>query len=72
MQNNEVEEIIAAPDQVISTDVVASSRKNVNKYFALLLLLIFLVVAVYILLPNSEIESIKNVLSKDNHHFYWM
>ena len=73
MQNNdEVLEIIEAPDQVVSTDVVASSRKNVNKYFLLLLLLILLVVTVYMLLPNSEIETIKNILNKDHHRFYWM
>jgi uncharacterized membrane protein YfcA len=73
MQNNdEVQEIIEAPDQVVSTDVVASSRRTVNKYFIISLLIILLAVTVYILLPNAEIEIIKNVLTKDNHLFYWM
>lgn len=59
-------------EEVVSTEVVASSRSNVNKYFLFLLAVFGILVAIYFLLSTSELNLLKQTLYKDNHLFFWM
>lgn len=72
MDQKEVVEMIEAEETVVSTEVIASSRKNVNRYFIGAFFFILAGVIVYILTPRGEIEILKNFLIKDNHLFFWM
>jgi uncharacterized membrane protein YfcA len=72
MDQKEVVEMIEAEETVVSTEVIASSRKNVNRYFIGAFLFILAGVIIYILTPKGEIEILKNFLIKDNHLFFWM
>jgi len=70
MEKN-VEEVLAS-EPVLSADVVASSRKNVNKYFIAAAVIIALAIAVYFIYPYMHIAVIQDFLNKENHLFYWM
>jgi uncharacterized membrane protein YfcA len=72
MDQKEVVEMIEAEETVVSTEVIASSRKNVNRYFIGAFFFILAGVTIYVLTPKGEIEILKNFLIKDNHLFFWM
>ena len=59
-------------EEVLSTDVVASSRKNVNKYFIACVIFIAVVSLTYYFIPASQLVAIRETINKDNHLFYWM
>lgn len=59
-------------EEVLSTEVVASSRKNVNKYFIAFVILLLIGIGVYLLYPFIHIDAIRATLNKDHHLFYWM
>jgi len=69
--DKEIEDTLKG-EQVLSTDVVASSRRNVNKYFIGFVILLALSVGIYFLFPFIHIDEIRNTLNKDHHRFYWM
>lgn len=59
-------------EEVLSTDVVAASRKTVNKYFIGFVVLLILGTGLYFLFPFIHIDAINATLNKDHHLFYWM
>jgi uncharacterized membrane protein YfcA len=69
--DKEIEDTLKG-EQILSTDVVASSRRNVNKYFIGFVILLALSVVIYFLFPFIHIDEIRNTLNKDHHRFYWM
>lgn len=70
MENN-VEEVLAG-EPVLSTDVVASSRKRVNRYFISAAVIIAIAIGFYLVYPYIHIDVIREFLNKENHLFYWM
>ncbi len=71
MESN-LKEIMPHEEELVSTEVVASSRKNVNRYFYFLLAIAGVLVVVYFLLSVKELNLLKQMLNQDNHRFYWM
>jgi uncharacterized protein len=69
--DKDMEETLAG-EQVLSTDIVASSRKTVNKYFIGFVILLIIVTGIYFLFPFIHIDAIRATLSKEHHLFYWM
>jgi len=65
-------EIMPDAEEVVPTDVVVSSRKNVNKYFIILLAVFGCLVAAYFLLSVKELNLIKQLLAQDHYRFFWM
>jgi uncharacterized membrane protein YfcA len=65
-------EIMPEAEEVVPTDVVISSRKNVNKYFIGLLAVFGCLVAAYFLLSVKELNLLKHVLVQENYRFFWM
>ena len=61
-----------ATEEVLSTEIVASSRKNVNVYFIGFAVLLIIAIGFYFLYPYIHIDVIRNALNKDHHLFYWM
>ena len=61
-----------ATEEVLSTEIVASSRKNVNAYFIAFAVLLIIAIGFYFLYPYIHIDVIRNALNKDHHLFYWM
>ena len=59
-------------EQVISTDIVAASRKNVNRYFIAFVILLIVGIAFYFVYPFIHIDAIRATLNKDHHLFFWM
>jgi uncharacterized protein len=59
-------------EEVIPSDVVASSRSNVNRYFLILLTVVAVLTAIYFLLSASNLNFLKATIAKDNHLFLWM
>lgn len=70
MENN-VEEILTN-EPVLSTDVVASSRKRVNRYFIGAVVVLAIAIGFYLVYPYIHIDVIREFLNKENHLFYWM
>jgi len=70
MDNNTEETL--KEEEVLSTDVVASSRRNVNKYFIAFVILLAFCTGIYFLFPFIHIDEIRATLNKDHHLFYWM
>lgn len=70
MENN-VEEILTS-EPVLSADVVASSRKRVNRYFVSAAVVLAIAIGFYLVYPYIHIDVIREFLNKDNHLFYWM
>jgi uncharacterized membrane protein YfcA len=68
----DVEETVLPAKEALATDIVISSRKNVNKYFIGLGILLILSIGFYFLYPYIHIDVIRNALNKDHHMFYWM
>ncbi len=58
--------------EVLSTDELKSSRKNVNKYFFWVVLLLFIATIAYIIYPYIDAAAIAEMVNKDHHLFYWM
>lgn len=58
--------------ETVATDIVISSRKNVNYYFFGMLILLLLAIGFYFLYPYIHIDAIQKALAKDHHLFYWM
>lgn len=71
MKSN-MEETLATTEEVLSTDIIASSRKNVNIYFIGFAVLLALAIGFYFLYPYIHIDVIRQALNKDHHLFYWM
>jgi len=69
--DKEIEDTLKG-EQVLSTEVVASSRRNVNKYFIAFVILIAISIGIYFLFPFIHIDEIRATLNKDHHLFYWM
>lgn len=69
--DNKTDEILVT-EEVLSTDVVASSRRNVNKYFFGAVLLLAIATGVYFIYPFIHIDAVQQMLNKDSHLFYWM
>src|SRR5258705_2362405 len=69
--DTDMEEILAG-EKVLSTDVVASSRRTVNKYFIAFVILLITSIGIYFLFPFIHIDAIRATLNKDHHLFYWM
>ena len=59
-------------EEVLSTDIIASSRKTVNKYFIGFVVLLFIATGFYFAFPFIHLDAIRQTLNKDNHLFYWM
>lgn len=59
-------------EEILSTDVVASSRRNVNRYFIAFVIFIAAVFLVYYFIPTNQLIAIRETINKDNHLFYWM
>src|SRR5260221_8627256 len=59
-------------ENALATDIIVSSRKNVNKYFIAFAILIVLAIGFYFIYPYIHIEVIRQTLNKDHHLFYWM
>ncbi|MGC4036914.1 MAG: sulfite exporter TauE/SafE family protein [Chitinophagaceae bacterium] len=66
-----MEEILSAKEGLAS-DIVESSRKNVNRYFVAIGIALVLAVVVYLVYPYIHIDVIRQTLNKDHHLFYWM
>lgn len=71
MKSN-MQETLATTEEVLSTDIIASSRKNVNIYFIGFAVLFALAIGFYFLYPYIHIDVIRQALNKDHHLFYWM
>ncbi len=69
--NNKTDKVDMA-EEILSTDVVASSRRNVNKYFFGFVLLLAIGCGIYFIYPYVHADAIAKTLNKDNHLFYWM
>jgi len=69
--DTDMEEILAG-EKVLSTDVVASSRRTVNKYFIAFVILLITGIGIYFLFPFIHADAIRATLNKDHHLFYWM
>jgi len=69
--DKEIEDTLKG-EQVLSTEVVASSQRNVNKYFIAFVILIAISIGIYFLFPFIHIDEIRATLNKDHHLFYWM
>jgi uncharacterized membrane protein YfcA len=69
--DKDMEETLAG-EQVLSTDIVASSRKTVNKYFIGFVILLIIATGIYFLFPFIHVDAIRATLSKEHHLFYWM
>jgi uncharacterized membrane protein YfcA len=69
--NNKVAEMILEKE-VLTSGVVASGRRNVNRYFIGLFVLLIIATGVWLVYPDIDTNAIINVLNKDNHLFYWM
>ncbi|MBS1574839.1 MAG: sulfite exporter TauE/SafE family protein [Bacteroidetes bacterium] len=67
-----MQETLATTEEVLSTDIIASSRKNVNIYFIGFAVLFALAIGFYFLYPYIHIDVIRQALNKDHHLFYWM
>jgi uncharacterized protein len=59
-------------EEALATDIIASSRKTVNKYFIGFVLLLVLAISFYFSYPYIHIDVIRQTLNKDHHLFYWM
>lgn len=59
-------------EEILSTDELKSSRKNVNKYFLGVVILLVMATAAYFIYPYLEAAAIVEMLNKDHHLFYWM
>jgi uncharacterized membrane protein YfcA len=68
----DMEKTFVTTNEALATDIVASGRKNVNRYFIGGLVLLALAVGFYFLYPYIHIDVIRQTLSKDHHLFYWM
>ena len=71
MQQKEFETIIGK-EEVVPTEIVAKSRKNVNHYFVIMLGALALFVVVYYVLPPSGLKALEDMVTQDHHRFYWM
>jgi uncharacterized protein len=69
--DTDMEEILAG-EKVLSTDVVASSRRTVNKYFIGFVILLIIATGIYFLFPFIHVDAIRATLNKEHHLFYWM
>ena len=65
-------EIMPEAEEVVPTDVVVSSRRNVNKYFIILLGVFGCLVAAYFLLSVKELDLLKQLVAQDHYRFFWM
>ncbi len=68
----DMEETLITTSETLATDIVVSSRKNVNKYFIGFLVLLGLAVGFYFVYPYIHFDVIRQALAKDHHLFYWM
>jgi uncharacterized membrane protein YfcA len=68
---NDMEEILIK-DQGVASDIIASGRKTVNRYFIALVALLIAAIGIYFLYPFIHVDVIRQTLNKDNHLFYWM
>lgn len=72
MGDKEIIEMIEAQEAVITTEVIASSRRTVNRYFIGAFFFILAAITVYVITPNAEIAILKEFFARDNHLFFWM
>lgn len=68
----DMEETLVTTNETLATDIVVSSRKNVNKYFVGILVLLALAIGFYFIYPYIHFDVIRQALAKDHHLFYWM
>jgi len=72
MKVDDMEETLVTTKESLATDIVVSSRKNVNIYFIGFLVLLVLAIGFYFIYPYIHIDVIRQALAKDHHMFYWM
>jgi len=68
----DMEETLTTANDTLATDIIVSSRKNVNRYFIAFAILILLSIGFYFIYPYIHIDVIRQTLNKDHHLFYWM
>ena len=64
--------MIESGESVVSTEVIANSRRTVNRYFIGAFFIFLAATLIYLLTPQGEIDIIKTFMYKDNHLFLWM
>lgn len=65
---------ITHSDEVVSTkqELYSSRRKVVNKYMVAIAIVLLAVLLTYFFLSADQLTDLQEILSKDNHIFYWM
>jgi len=65
---------ITHSDEVVSTkqELYSSRRKVVNKYMVAIAIVLLAVLLTYFFLSADQLTDLQDILSKDNHIFYWM
>ncbi|HEV8269698.1 MAG TPA: sulfite exporter TauE/SafE family protein [Chitinophagaceae bacterium] len=72
-QENNVEEIIASKELVLTEQELTSSRRKVfNKYTIAITLVALTVLFTYLFLSAEQLTALQTLLHKDNYLFYWM
>lgn len=72
-QENNVEEIIASKELVITEQELTSTRRKVfNKYTIAITLVALVVLFTYLFLSAEQLTALQGLLHKDNYLFYWM
>ena len=72
-QENNVEEIIASKELVLTQQELTSTRRKVfNKYTIAITLVAVAVLFTYLFLSAEQLTALQTLLHKDNYLFYWM
>ncbi len=68
----DMEETLTTAKEVLTTDIIATGRRNLNKYFIGILVFFALAAGTYFVYPYINFDLIRETLNKDHHLFYWM
>ena len=62
----DMEETLTTANDTLATDIIVSSRKNVNRYFIAFAILILLSIGFYFIYPYIHIDVIRQTLTDIN------